>query len=170
MDRMHACEPAPRTLARCGTTTQSLRTGRGWRRVPDVSDSIEARHESLTVTHGRDAEFGCFVFSGRITDAALVTCLLAVWRHPDYEYAGPELYDFSAADASGLTSEGVRALAEANAEVFTGRPDYRSAIVVSAPLLFGFSRMFSAYAGDRGDNVAVFESVKEARYWLREQS
>lgn len=132
-----------------------------------MSDAIEVRHGSLAVTHIRDAEFGRFQFTGAITDAALVNCLLGVWRHPDYEYAGPELYDFSGADASGLTSDGVRALAEANAAVFTGRPDYRSAVVVSAPLLFGFSRMFSAYAGDRGDNVAVFESLSDASYWLR---
>lgn len=133
-------------------------------------DAIEARHEALSVTHTRDAEFGRFRFVGAITDAALVACLLAIWRHPDYRYEGPELYDLSAADASGLTAEGVRALAEANAEVFTGRPDYRSAVVVSAPLLFGFSRMFSAYAGDRGENVAVFEKVSDATFWLRSQS
>lgn len=135
----------------------------------DVNDEIAARHESLSVTYSRDEEFGRFLFTGSITDAALVVCLLAVWRHPDYEYTGPELYDFSTANATGLSAEGVRALAEANAALFTGRPDYRSAVVVSAPLLFGFSRMFSAYAGDRGDNVAVFETVADASFWLRRQ-
>lgn len=132
-----------------------------------MNDAVEVRHGSLSVMYTRDGEFGRFVFEGSITDDALVACLVAVWQHPDYHFEGPELYDFRNADATGLTAAGVRALAESNAEHFTGRPDHRSAVVVDAPLMFGFGRMFSAFAGDRGDNVAVFEGVADASYWLR---
>lgn len=131
-----------------------------------LSSLNRARHGDLTCVLQKDGTVNRFDFAGTLTDTDLHACLLELWRHSDYVYDGPELYDFRAAVAEGLTAEGIQAIGVLNSREFEGRPDFRSAIVVGAPLQFGFARMFGAYIGDRSGNVSVFEDVPAAVLWL----
>ncbi|HSG91030.1 MAG TPA: hypothetical protein VLA56_17565 [Pseudomonadales bacterium] len=143
--------------------TRPAGTGRGI-----LSSLIRARHGDLTCVLQKDASINRFDFAGTLTDADLHACLRDLWQHPDYVFDGPELYDLRATVADALTAEGVRAIGDLSSAEFEGRPDFRSAVVTGAPLLFGFARMFGAYIGDRSGNLNVFEDVPSALRWLEE--
>ena len=131
-----------------------------------MSDGIEAAEGGLRVRWIPGEAFNRFDFEGTASDEAIEGCLRAVWRHPAYRYDRHELYDFSATQAERVSADGMRALGSLNASEFEGAPDYRSAIVVPEAVLFGYSRVFRAYTGERGDNVGVFADREAAVAWL----
>jgi hypothetical protein len=131
-----------------------------------MTDGIEAAAGGLRVRWSPGEAFHRFEFEGTASDEAIAECLRTVWRHPAYRYDRHELYDFSATQAERVSADGMRALGSLNASEFEGAPDYRSAIVVPEAVLFGYSRVFRAYTGERGDNVGVFADREAAVAWL----
>jgi hypothetical protein len=131
-----------------------------------MTDRIEATAGGLQVCWIPGEAFNRFEFEDTASDETIEGCLRAVWRHPAYRYDRHELYDFSATQAEHVSADGMRALGSLNASEFDGAPDYRSALVVPEVVLFGYSRVFRAYTGERGENVGVFADRDAAVTWL----
>ena len=107
------------------------------------------------------------IFEGVLSNEGIVRELRRLWGSGAYAYDRHELYDLRGITASEVDSEGVRALAAVNLELFSGQPDFRSAVVATTGLSFGFARMFQAYIGDRETNMQVFSGLEAALAWLR---
>lgn len=129
-------------------------------------DGLRAEAGPLTLHAFWQPDCIRYSFQGRLTDDALLTAMPRIWRHPAYVFDRPELYDLRDVDPGSLSSTGVQRLAEISGTLFADRPLLRTALLVSGPLLFGFSRMFGAFAGPRGDHYQVFDRPDAARRWL----
>jgi hypothetical protein len=73
------------------------------------------------------------------------------------------LIDLRQAQGSGVSSAGVRALAE---RPLVLSPGSRRAVVVPSDLGFGMARMYELLSEDRGGGTRVFRDYGEARRWL----
>lgn len=133
---------------------------------PVVCDELRVEHGGLRVLTRREPSCRRYHVRGVVSDDAVHVCMTTLWGHTEYRFEGNELYDLREVTGSTVTSTGVRRLADTNTRMFEGSPNFRSAILVGEPLMFGMSRMYGAWAGDRGDNIQIFRDLARATAWL----
>jgi hypothetical protein len=67
----------------------------------------------------------------------------------------------------GVTSAGLRRLAQTSIELHRGTPAVRVAIVASDGLVYGLSRLYEGFASASQSEHRVFRSFLDARAWLK---
>ncbi|MGH0038492.1 MAG: hypothetical protein ACQGVK_25945 [Myxococcota bacterium] len=105
--------------------------------------------------------------SGLLEDADLLDYGRRLLADPDRSKAKHELVDLRRVDdASSVSSEGIRALAE----FWTDRSDQmaggRLAIVARSNVGYGMSRMYQILRSDGPDSIQVFRDLERALTWL----
>jgi len=85
---------------------------------------------------------------------------------PEIEDGMNMLFDHTALDMSGLSTEQIRAIADNTSGEYQGRGG-RIAIVVPAPVAFGLARMWQAMTGEQiSARACVVDSVEAAYAWI----
>ncbi len=107
------------------------------------------------------------VVEGALGDADVYETFSTLWLTPEYDPALDELVDLRGLSGVGVTSTGIRRLAETSVQVHRGSPAVRVAIVAPDNLVYGLSRMYGAFAEESGSEHRVFRSVEEAMDWLK---
>lgn len=77
------------------------------------------------------------------------------------------LWDFRQVSVDSVTPGILRSVAQYNQTLAPNRGEtWKVALVVSAEVAFGLSRMFSAYVDSAPNDVQVFRSMDDAEAWL----
>jgi hypothetical protein len=102
---------------------------------------------------------------GTVSAAEVVASLRKVWADPDYRSEMVSLVDLREMEPMSETPDIVavaNVLKEQSKNVSWGKV----AVVVSAALPYGMTRMFQAYADPAGIALEIFYGMDEARRWL----
>jgi len=109
--------------------------------------------------------------SGRASTEGFEAYLRELLGHPEWLPGKGILVDFRALDGSHLTKEDVRRISDLHVPIGDRLGISPCAIVVSDSLHFGLARMWEAYSDRRVPlRVRVFDSMDEARGWLKSES
>lgn len=109
-------------------------------------------------------------YKGAISDEALLDEWKSYHNSFDSIQGINQLADFSEADLSGLTTNGIQALADYFI-IINGKNNITSMkIAIYAPreLSFGLSRMYEALTYDTGQDIEVFKDREKAIQWIRQ--
>jgi hypothetical protein len=122
----------------------------------------------MPIVHRVDRALGV-VFAtatGVLTDDDLFEFAQKTANDPEFRSGLHELIDLRAADATLVTTRGLRRVAEIFG-AFDGGPSHaRIAFVAPADVVFGLSRMYQAFRADSPAEIGVFRELPEARAWL----
>ena len=102
------------------------------------------------------------IHEGVVNDEDLLERQRIVAADPDFDPSLSQLADFSGATEILVSSEGVRALAEANLY----SPESKRAFVAPSDLQYGIARMFQILRDDRPETIQIFRTREEAVAWL----
>ena len=119
-------------------------------------------------------EAGYFVsyYKGPITDANLLNDWKSIIDNGTWIPDTNELADLSEADLSGLTTDGIRALADYFISMSTDRnvaSMKKTAIYAPNELNFGLARMYGVFAFKSSQKIEFFYVREEAIQWLRNE-
>jgi hypothetical protein len=104
--------------------------------------------------------------AGEVPEAELVDAAHKVSSDPAIPPGHRELVDLRDLRSTNVTPAALRQVARIFAATDTRPEESRVAIVASADLAFGLSRMYEAYRDSSGLPLRVFRTLEEARAWL----
>lgn len=108
-----------------------------------------------------------FEFSGEFTVHEYLKGMKGFLASDLFRPGIDSLWDFREVSVRSVTAETLLAVAEYNATLSPERgATWRVALVVSADVAFGLSRMFMAFVASAPNDVRVFRSSEEAEGWL----
>ena len=111
-------------------------------------------------------KFVLATFKGVVTDNDLYEYCHALGV--DFPKGVSELVDLSAIEDFHVSSEGIRRLAELDAEFTQRTIELPVAFFVSSELIFGMARMYQMLSEPYSDSKKVFRDFTEAKAWLIE--
>jgi hypothetical protein len=90
--------------------------------------------------------------------------------HPDYHPEMCVLWDLSQANASRISTDEIRRLAQRNkSRVKKTGIGYKVAFVAPRDIEYGLSRMYEMFSDETPVENRVFRTIEEARLWLSPQ-
>ena len=108
-----------------------------------------------------------FEFVGEFTVDEYLDGMEAFLRSEVFRPGIDSLWDFRQVSVQSVTADNLRSVAQYNKSLVPMRGEsWRVALVVSAEVAFGLSRMFAAYVESAPNEVEVFRSMAEAETWL----
>ena len=108
-----------------------------------------------------------FEFVGEFTVEEYFDGMEAFLRSDVFRPGIDSLWDFRQVSVRSVTPDALMSVAEYNKTLAPSRgKTWRVALVVSAEVAFGLSRMFTAYVDSAPNEVRVFRSMEEAETWL----
>ena len=140
-------------------------------RVFSILTTRSANGGGMSITIEMNNEAGYFVsyYKGAITDANILSDWKFIMDSGAWIPGKNELADLSEADLSGLTTDGIRALADYFISMSTDRnvaSMKKTAIYATNELNFGLARMYGVFAFESSQKIEFFYEREKAIQWL----
>ena len=106
------------------------------------------------------------IFSGVITEQALISAYIALISDPAFEPTINDLVDLSGVTKLEVTSSGVRRVAQMFDPLNELQTQNRLAIVAPRDDLFGMARMYEILRSDAPEETRVCRTIEDAKAFL----
>jgi len=106
--------------------------------------------------------------TGRIVYDELINELKEIYSKPDFNLEMNNLWDLRDADVSSFPSEQVQDIQSFVSQHWGESGKSRSALIVSADVAYGLSRMYEIMSEDKtAGKIMVFRDYEEALKWVK---